>query len=221
MRHHELVETIQNLTGHKPKQQEIADILEISINTISGRATRNSKYTFEEIKKIGEYYNIDLFSKSTVNVLVDNYIEGKQRNLTQSKNFVELDFYTDVCASCGNGVVVFSEEKTKIPVAFDLIKNYSENNTYSVITAKGDSMSGVIEPKDKLIIRHITNESIIDNHIYVFAYNDEIYVKFLSKNIDEIMVRSNNPDYKTKYITDLENVRLIGEVIGLIRDLGV
>ena len=223
MHHAELLDTLQNLIGSKPTQQEIANILEMSINTISGRATRNSKYSFDEVKKIGNYYNVDLFQKKIINNLLDKYQHSLEERYKQeiNKTHIDIDYYSDVFASCGNGTVDFDENnKELMSVDTKIIHNYNPNNRYVVITAKGDSMSGVIEPKDKLIIRLIGLEPIIDNHIYVFAYKEEIYIKFLSKNIDEVMVRSNNPEYKTKYITDLENLRLIGEVVGLVRNLG-
>ena len=51
-------------------------------------------------------------------------------------------------------------------------------------------MSPTIENHDKLIVEHWNGEQIQDNKIYVFCYNNEFFVKRLSKNIDEIIEES-------------------------------
>ena len=42
MKHNELVEIIENQTGEKPKQREIAEALGNSVSVIGKRAERNS-----------------------------------------------------------------------------------------------------------------------------------------------------------------------------------
>jgi phage repressor protein C with HTH and peptisase S24 domain len=84
-------------------------------------------------------------------------------------------------------------------------------------------MSPSIIDRDKLIIEHWDNEQIKDDRVYVFCYKDEIFVKRLSKNIDEIIVKSDNPDpmYRPRYIEgeDMNNVIIVGQVVGIVRDL--
>ena len=224
MKHKELLLTLENLTKRKITQREIAEALGFqNVNTIGNRAMRNSDYSVGEVEKIYKYLDLDIPSDVVISSLMNKYQHSLEERYKQeiNKTHIDIDYYSDVFASCGNGTVDFDENnKELMSVDTKIIHNYNPNNRYVVITAKGDSMSGVIEPKDKLIIRLIGLEPIVDNHIYVFAYNEEVYIKFLSKNIDEVMVRSNNPEYKTKYITDLENLRLIGEVVGLVRNLG-
>lgn len=223
MRHNEIIDTLQNLINTKPQNKKIAEIIGVKQTVINNRVARNSEYSYDEVKKIGNYYNVDLFQKKIINNLLDKYQHSLEERYKQevNKSHIDVDYYPDVFASCGNGTIDFNENnKELMSIDTKIIHNYNRNNKYAIITAKGDSMSGVIEPKDKLIVRQIEAEPIVDNHIYVFAYRDEIYIKFLSKNIDEIMIRSNNPDYKTKYITDLENLRLVGEVVGIVRNLG-
>lgn len=84
-------------------------------------------------------------------------------------------------------------------------------------------MSPTIYDKDKLIVEHWEGEQIKDNQVYVFAYNNEIFVKRLVKNVDEIVITSDNPNpiYRPRFIEkdDMNNVLIIGQIIGLFRGL--
>ena len=80
-----------------------------------------------------------------------------------------------------------------------------------------------IHPKDRLIVEHWAGEQIRDNQVYVFCYNNEIFVKRLIKNVDEVVIKSDNPDpaYRTRFIekSDMNNLLIIGEIVGLMRDM--
>lgn len=90
-----------------------------------------------------------------------------------------------------------------------------------MITASGDSMSPAIENGDKLIVEHWCDSQIQDNKIYVFCFNNEFFVKRLSKNLDEIIIKSDNPDYRTKTIngSTANELTVIGKIVGIIRTL--
>jgi phage repressor protein C with HTH and peptisase S24 domain len=138
--------------------------------------------------------------------------------------YISLDYYPQIFGSCGSGVFALSEEKQKLNVPKSAFMfNYSENKIYSVINAWGDSMNPFICNKDKLIVEHLNGEQIKDNHIYVFCYNNEIFVKRLIKNIDEVIIKSDNPDpiYRPRIIEGkkLNDLYIIGEIVGLMRNL--
>ena len=127
-----------------------------------------------------------------------------------------------VFASCGNGNIVFSDEKIKLPVSTFLIGGYSNQKTYSIINASGNSMSPTIDSGDKLIVEHWNGTQIQDNKIYVFCFNNEFFVKRLSKNLDEIIIKSDNPEYRIRTINGntAEELILIGKIVGIIKSLG-
>lgn len=162
------------------------------------RIQRDTALTDEEISKIEEYYGVRLRSDL-------------------SSNTLQLDYYPNVFGSCGNGSMVFDESSEKISVTKDQISNYMQSGKYSVISARGSSMSPVIMDEDLLIIQHNLNENIIDNTIYLFKYNDELFIKRLVKNIDQIICISENPRFEDRVIIPKNNFEIVGKVVGLIR----
>ncbi len=102
-----------------------------------------------------------------------------------------------------------------------MLLNYSDSKQYSMIYAKGDSMSPFIDNNDKLIVEHWENNQIIDNKIYVFCYKSEFFVKRLSKNVDEIIIKSDNPNYSIRTVKneDINDLHIIGQVVGIVRNI--
>lgn len=201
----ELLEIISQKTGNTVNQSQLADCLGITRQTVSNRIKSASQVTVSELKRAEEYYGVTLMGNS-------DYLED---------GIVTLDYYTDVFASCGLGSIVFSEDKEKMHISSSFIKGYSSNKTYSIITAAGNSMSPTIESGDKLIVEHWKNNQINDNKIYVFCFNNEIFVKRLSKNLDEIIIKSDNPDYRIRTISGstINELKLLGQIVGIIKSL--
>lgn len=145
-------------------------------------------------------------------------------NVNDNNLTVKAKYFTDVIGSCGSGCFEQSQKYEMVDLPVKLIENYSAYKEYSIINAYGDSMSPTIENADKLIIAHSDFKQIVDNKIYVFSYNDKIYIKRLVQNIDEVVVISDNENkeiYKTKVINqeNIDKIYIIGQVIGIFRDL--
>ena len=206
MRLEEVIHIISQKTGNYINQSNLAESLGITRQTVSNRIKNESQITVNELKKIEQFFGIRL--------LVENE-EGKC-------NTTDIDYYSDVFASCGSGSIVFSEDKIKLPIATILIEGFSKQKKYSMINASGNSMSPTIDNGDKLIVEHWTGSQIQDNKIYVFCFNNEFFVKRLSKNLDEIIIKSDNPEYRVRTIngTTVEELILIGKIVGIIKTLG-
>ena len=207
MRYNALLDRLQNLINYRPSQKELGTILGIAQTSVSGRANRNSNFTDEELVKIEDWYTIaglltgSFYTKNDINV-----------------EYVTLDFYPDVFGSCGTGCMVFSETSEKMAVTKDVITNYSPNNKYSIISARGSSMSPVINDDDRLVIQHNVENQIIDDTVYLFKYNDELFIKRLVKNVDQIVCISENPRFQDRIIEPKgDNFSIIGKVVGLFR----
>ena len=198
-------ERLQNLINEIPTHADISRLLnngglDVSANALSNRLSNDGFLKEEEIEIIERKYAIDLS--------IDN----------RNDNSADLNYYPNVFGSCGTGLTVFDETSEKISVTKDLIANYSASNQYSVISAKGSSMAPLIIESDKLIIQHNLNEQIIDDTVYLFKYNDELFIKRLVKNVDQIVCISDNPRFEDRIITpNGDNFSILGKVVGLFR----
>ncbi len=197
----DLTTLITRKAGIPVNQSMIAEVLGVTRQTISNRIKTDSELTVSELMKLEEKFSVDLLGSA-------------------GNDSVQIPYYQDVFASCGDGSIVFSEDRIPVSVSKLFINNYSPNKTYSLINASGNSMSPFINTGDKLIIEHKRgDEQVNDDKIYVFCYKNEFFVKRLSKNIDELIVKSDNENYRPRTIRDedLNNVYIIGEVVGIIR----
>ena len=178
----------------------IAKIWDMDESAYSRKKKVGSDIKQKNIEQIEEYYSIPIISNQV------------------KLDCVKLDFYPDVFGSCGTGCMVFSEAKEKLAVTKDIITNYSASNQYSIISARGSSMSPIINDDDKLVIQHNLNEQIIDDTVYLFKYNDELFIKRLVKNVDQIVCISENPRFQDRIIEPKgDNFSIIGKVVGLFR----
>lgn len=204
MKLNELISLISSRTGSPINQSMLAESLGITRQTISNRIKNESEVTVSELQRAEDFFKIKLFDSLETNLDV-----------------AYIDYYTDVFASCGEGSIIFSSEKTKLPVSTSMINGYSKRKLYSMINATGNSMSPTIENGDKLIVEHWNGDQIQDNKIYVFCYNGEFFVKRLSKNIDEIIIKSDNPEYRVRTIPSksISDLILIGKIVGAIKSL--
>jgi len=186
-------------------QSMIAGSLGITRQTISNRMKNDSELTVSELTKIEKYFNVNILNVA--------------RGL--SSNDIFIDYYPDIFASCGNGMITFSEEKEILSIPQAILSKYSKNKQYSMICASGDSMTPYINDGDKLIVEHSTGEQITDTKIYVFFYKEEIFVKRLSKNIDEIVIKSDNTTYNTRIIKkeNINDLKIIGQIVGIMRSI--
>jgi len=200
----ELINLISAKAGYSVSQSIFADCLGITRQTVSNRIKNQSEVTVSELKKAEDYFNINIFGSGE-----------------SDSDIAYIDYYNDVFASCGNGSIVFSSSKTKLPISSSIIRGYSKNKLYSMINATGNSMSPTIEDGDKLVVEHWNGEQIQDDKIYVFCYNNEFFVKRLSKNIDEIIIKSDNPEYRARTIPAkaLSELILIGKIVAAVKSL--
>jgi phage repressor protein C with HTH and peptisase S24 domain len=114
--------------------------------------------------------------------------------------------------------MVFNENAEKVYISKSSIPNFSKSNHYSIISARGSSMFPTISDNDQLIIQHNVENQIIDDTIYLFRYNDELFIKRLVKNVDQIVCISENPRFQDRIIEPKgDNFSIIGKVVGLFR----
>lgn len=201
----EKINDLQNLTQQKISYQQVADVLGLgSKQAAYNRVTRKQPLKEWEIIALDNAFLIDV------------------NKTNQKQDCITVDYYPEVYGSCGSGTLVVSEQKELIQVPKKFFTTFSPVKKYSVVKAKGESMRPTLQPDDKLIIEHWNGEQIIDNEIYIFCYKDEIFVKRLIKNIDEIIILSDNDEaiYRPRFVEKEEtnNILIIGRIVGLMRE---
>lgn len=196
----ELIDILRKKTNQPINQTMISKALGVTRQSINNRLRNNSEVTISELNKIEDFFNISLNS---------------------TPDTVCVDYYPEVFASCGSGTITFSEEKELLHLHKTILPEYNNSKKYSMIHAKGDSMSPYINDGDKLVVEHTDNEGIIDNKVYVFCYKSEIFVKRLSKNIDEIIIKSENPNYSSRIVKgeDMNDITIIGRIVSVLRTI--
>lgn len=123
----------------------------------------------------------------------------------------------DVSASAGPGAYSQGSEFTayeKVFIAEADFKRYLANETPSrlkVIKIVGDSMQPRLMNGQSCVVR-LTNE-FDQTGIYVFTYNDVLYVKRLLKTQNSLLAISDNPTYPPFTITGDRDFMIHGKVI--------
>ena len=218
----ELLDELQKLTNLKISQTDIANALGTTRSNISLRIKNKSMATLEEIKKVIAFLNLssphnvmNALLKSKNQLIADNIEDDPDQEDT-----ISMDYYPDVFGSCGAGAFVFSENKEILEVPRRLITSYDGFKKYSVINAVGDSMTPYIFDKDRLVVEHWQGEQIRDNRIYIFRFGDNIFIKRLVLNLDQIIVKSDNKEYPPRHIEkkDADDFQIIGRIVGIWRE---
>lgn len=189
MRYDELVNNLEKAIGFKPTQLQLAEILGVTQATISGRAKRNSNFTPEDIKKLERKYAIDLSQKEMVKIpFYDNIFKDKTPNKA-------------------------------IGINKGCIPNFNESIEYFAISNIGDSMAPSLLNDDILILSASENFDVInDNRVYLFEYDNKLFIRRLVNNINNVIVKSDAEGIKDVVIEDVKSLKINGIVLGLIRE---
>lgn len=182
MRYDKLIDSLQNLIHFRPTQQALASILGIAQTAINGRAKRNSNFSDEEIRKIEEFYCIDLSGNT-------------------NDDCVELE-HIHIKPSCGKGTIVLDDaEITPVKLGKAIISNIlkiSKPEFLKTFRASGDSMESVIEDGDILLVD--TGRTDFQNGgIFLLTINNDWFVKRLRLRVTgELDIISDNEKYPTE-----------------------
>jgi phage repressor protein C with HTH and peptisase S24 domain len=205
MRYNKVIDTLQNLIDFKPTQGDIAKILGVGQTAVASRKSRQSEFTFEELRKIESAYSI--LGALTQNVII-------------SDNSVQLNFYPEVYLSAGYGVTVIDEKPEQMVIDSRLLisdKGIKINpELCEVVMISGNSMSPEYRHGDRVIIDKGDTE-LADGHIFAFRYKGQCYVKEINLLGNKIKCISINKEYDPFYIDENEDFQVFGRIIPRIR----
>ena len=188
-------------------QEELAKIIGVDQKTISHWENGVNEPQLHKLRIFCDNFKIPM-----------SYFTGETSR--QIENVMFIDYYPDVYASCGRGGLISSQNKETLAMPVELLPTRIRNDkTYSIIRTRGNSMAPEIQDGDMLLVEKYDGEQIVDNSIYFFMYENEVYVKRLSKNINEVVITSDNKDYRQIILRneELENFFIIGKVFGFAR----
>lgn len=185
------------------KIAELADAVGVDAANISRLETGKQKqFTEQTLNKLAQALDVDLPTLFTSSVN-DNTVYKNSINVTvpdEDKNVFRVEVL-DVSASAGSGHIQGSD-------IIDVIHaiEYSNDKALSmfggrsptgvkVINVRGDSMASTIEPGD-LIFVDINVTQFDGDGIYVFGFDEKIYVKRLQMIPDQLLVISDNTKYR-------------------------
>ncbi len=202
MNYNTVLAKLLQVTKRNISQKELCEITGVDKGTMSARATRNSKFKPEELKKIEKAFNVDLN---------DNIVNN---------NFIKIPVFGNVTASMGYGITVYDENQTgvyeisqKLAKDIGIIPGKTE-----MIFASGDSMYPTIEGGDSLLI-DTSKKEIYDGRIYCVRIDGQLYAKRLQKippNTVKV-ISDNEKKYDPFYVDFSKNINFDFDVIGEIR----
>jgi len=96
---------------------------------------------------------------------------------------------------------------------------FSDNGNVFALKVQGDSMKddGILDG-DVVIIKH--QATALNGDIVVAIIDEEATVKTFYNEGDRIRLQPQNPRYQPIYVTDSNNFRIGGKVIGVVRKTG-
>ncbi len=206
---------LQNLLKKTITQVEMGKALGTGRSNINFRLKGKSKIKIEEIKKLEEYFNVNLIRFLDPYEAYNNSYSFDEET---SDDCVSLPVRGDVNASMGYGVTIYEENQTGVyHISKKLANDLNINrNSSEIIFASGDSMYPTIQGGDSLLIDRSKKE-VYDGKIYCVRIDGQVYAKRLQKiPPSTIVVISDNPKYKSFEInlsTELDyDFEIIGEI---------
>jgi phage repressor protein C with HTH and peptisase S24 domain len=197
----------------KLNQVKFAETLGFSQGTIANMESGKREVSKPVLLKIKEIYNVDLMS----------FGEVKEKTI-ETSNVVAIPFY-NIGAAAGSGTYLDNEpEKEQMYFDKRYLKQILKRNTFDnlhVIYAKGDSMdSGWNQPddiKDGDLLMVDTSQKTGNNQIFVINQNNELRVKLLKTQGDDLLIISKNKKYNTEHYTfenlEYNKIDIVGRVV--------
>ncbi|WP_241616806.1 XRE family transcriptional regulator [Rosenbergiella epipactidis] len=188
---------------------ELALLSDSDVGNISRLERGKQSYTEKSLTNIAAALGVkisDLFTSETITDTVNKNSDSGGGDVYR----VEV---LNVSASAGHGVQHSEFLNVIRAIDYDPEQAYSmfgriPPNMVKLITVRGDSMQGTIDPGDLIFVDQRI-QFFDGDGIYVFSFAGDIYVKRLQKVKKEILVISDNTKYKDWSIDESEGSQLL------------
>lgn len=210
MKYNEVIDNLQNLTLSKVNTTELAQILNMPVRTLYTRSYRNSEVTPLELKKIEDFYNVNLFKSDT-----------HKNNITSfpTADRIEINYWEQLPDELKNPKIISCWfDREIIENAWGMSAEH-----LCIVPMVGDKMSHYWYPirNGDILIVDMQQDHIMGNGVYfgTSQNNTRFWVREMQILMNqEIEFSGYAPSGETKKIyttLDLEKVdfKLIGKVI--------
>ena len=182
--------------------------------------TENFQISYEEMKHIEKYRDLDDFGKKRIDKEIDKEIERiksieerdqriQELESSQHQNKVIVYPYYRKLASAGNGDYLFDDIPLEtFEVDYDFAKDRGADFALGV---NGDSMEDDINDGDVVLVKK--QSSVNDNELGVFIIDGNCFIKIY----DNGTLISSNSKYKDIKLTEYNNIICVGKVVGIIQ----
>ena len=212
MKYNVVLERLQNLIHYTPTQNELCEATGIKQSAMSQRAARNSNFSSDEIEKINNFYNVDLYLNITKNDI-------KITNISIEGEIIEIPYWEEL------------PEELKIPdfTCVTAERRVIENHWYlnpdnlRIIPMIGDKMTNYWYPirNNDILIIDTSQDFITGNGVYfgTSRNNSQFWIREMQLLMDlSYEFKGYAPSGETRKVykpTELESVdfKLIGKVI--------
>lgn len=189
------------------KIADLAEAIGVDAANISRLETGKQKqFTEQALSNIARSLGVDIADLFTSDLKSNTVCKNSiSEDVAQVKDVFRIEML-DVSASAGNGLIqggdvidVIHAIEYRTDNAVSMFGGRPSNHI-KVINVRGDSMCPTIEPGD-LIFVDISINQFDGDGIYVFGFDDKIYVKRLQMIPDKLLVISDNQIYREWGIT--------------------
>jgi len=148
-------------------------------------------------------------------LLIGQYQKEPHQQNPEPNNFGYIPM-AEAYLSAGGGAVVLSDEiKNYYAFRKEFLRRITNNiEKLILMRVKGDSMIGIIEDGDVVMIDMSKKDRIIDGYIYAIGLDDSILIKKLKQRPEnKVLVISENNHEFCNFLISKSELRIIGQVI--------
>lgn len=181
-------------------QEELANLLSVNRATIANYESGRRTLTVDKLEEILEALNTNL-----TDFFNSNNLETKKIKSEEQKR---IPILSDVSAGYGKEALEEATHWIKLP---SVIAKNADFGTF----VSGDSMEPKINDGDLLLVQNIPQ--LDSGMIGIFLLNDNVFCKRYHYNpiTKETVLKSLNLNYKPIIVTDDDDFRIVGKVVGI------